>query len=279
MEILLNTQRIAVLVTCHNRKANTLASLECLYSAILPIGYNFDVYLVDDGSHDGTSSAVRERFPNIKIIAGTGDLFWNRGMHLAWSSACSKKYDFYIWLNDDTYINIDSLSIMLSASHQKNHKAVICGTTVSPLESKKCTYGGYSKDNNLIAPNGELQDCFLITGNFVLIPKFVFDIVGNLDSRYRHAMGDSDYGVRCRQNGIQLVVAQRVVGVCAEHDQLPKWCRPTVNIAERLSALYGPLGCNPFEFFVFQNRCRGFRVAVKHFFSIHLRAFFPKIWL
>ena len=43
--------KIAAILTCHNRKEKTLACLHSLFSIISTI----DVFLVDDGSTDGTS--------------------------------------------------------------------------------------------------------------------------------------------------------------------------------------------------------------------------------
>ena len=41
--------KIAVLITCHNRKEKTLKCLRTLYSQTLPAGAEISVYLVDDG--------------------------------------------------------------------------------------------------------------------------------------------------------------------------------------------------------------------------------------
>ena len=69
--------RIATLLTCHNRVAKTIACL----SSLQAINFNSDIYLVDDGSEDGTSKIVNKLYPNVNIILGNGDLFWNRGMY------------------------------------------------------------------------------------------------------------------------------------------------------------------------------------------------------
>lgn len=63
--------KIAVLLTCFNRKNKTLACLKSLFG-IIP---NCHVYLVDDKSTDGTSEAIKQNFPQVKIIKGDGNLF------------------------------------------------------------------------------------------------------------------------------------------------------------------------------------------------------------
>ena len=59
-------KRIAILLTCHNRKENTLACLEKLYQIDLPFNFSFDVFLVDDGSTDGTAKAVNDNFHDVR---------------------------------------------------------------------------------------------------------------------------------------------------------------------------------------------------------------------
>ncbi len=63
---------IAVLLTCHNRRAETLRCLEALLAQ--DAGASLRVFLVDDGSTDGTGEAVRVSFPQVNVVQGDGSL-------------------------------------------------------------------------------------------------------------------------------------------------------------------------------------------------------------
>lgn len=83
---------VAVLLTCHNRKEKTLRCLKHLFAQESNAKkYFIEVFLVDDSSTDGTSEGVKDLFPNVNIIKGDGNLFWSRGMQLAWKIAIEKK--------------------------------------------------------------------------------------------------------------------------------------------------------------------------------------------
>ena len=84
--------KIAVLLACHNRKDKTISCLNSLFNANLFLNYSLEVYLVDDCSTDGTSEAVTNFFPNVNIIRGNGNLYWNQGMRLAWKTSVKKKH-------------------------------------------------------------------------------------------------------------------------------------------------------------------------------------------
>ena len=96
---------VAVIITVFNRKESTLNCLQTLKRQDILDSCKITVYLTDDGCTDGTPEAVRTEFPKVRIVQGDGTLFWNRGMYTAWETAAKEKdYDFYLWLNDDTYV-------------------------------------------------------------------------------------------------------------------------------------------------------------------------------
>lgn len=272
---------LAVLITCHNRKEKTIKCLDLLFNQCgLDIDYSIEVFLVDDGSTDGTSDAIRDQFPIVNIIQGTGNLYWNRGMHLSWETASTlKDYDYYLWLNDDTFLYDNAILNLIDGSTKTNKQSAICGSTFS-LELQKISYGGNSKNGNLLLPNGELQEVFTFNGNVVLIPKFVFLNVGNLDKTFPHAIGDFDYALRIKKAHLKSFILGDYIGTCEGSDNFPIWCSENVPFRFRLTNLYSPLGnSHPYYYFIFELKHYGLSTAIKHFITIHLRIIFPKLWI
>ena len=75
--------QIAVIMTCFNRRSTTISCLRALHKQKNSI--DFDVYLTDDGSSDGTADAVKTEFPAVNILQGNGNLYWVGGMRLAFA--------------------------------------------------------------------------------------------------------------------------------------------------------------------------------------------------
>lgn len=271
---------IAVLITCHNRKDNTI---KCLHNLFLQQGlettYVLEVFLVDDGSTDGTANQVKAQFPQVNIINGNGTLYWNRGMHLAWKTAKqTKDFDYYLWLNDDTNLKPDAIAEMLHCATITNNRAIVCGAICS-AKTGTFTYGGRTKDDKEVIPDGEIQKCHNINGNCVLISKTVCDTTGFLDPIFPHAIGDYDYGLRAIKDGFEIVTTRIFIGYCERNTSLPAWCYSSVSIDKRIKALYSPLGnSHPYYFFIFEKRHLGLFTAFKHYFSIHLRTLIPQLW-
>ncbi|GHT87865.1 acetylglucosaminyltransferase [Bacteroidia bacterium] len=273
--------KIAVLLTYHNRKDKTLICLVSLYDCLLLENQQIDVFLVDDGSTDGTSEAIKEKFPQVNIIQGNGNLFWNRGMHLAWKTATkTKDYDYYLWLNDDTVLCEHAVKELVKCAENTNGENIIVGTTCDSKNENLITYGGRIKKNRLIiTPNGQIQKCDYFNGNIVLIPRFVYQKIGMNDTVFHHALGDFDYGLRAKQMAVVSVVAPSILGKCDRHEQLSAWCDPKVHWIKRLKLLYTPLGNHPIESFLFEKRHKGLCKACFHFFTNHLRSIIPILWM
>ena len=266
---------IAVLLTVFNRKDKTLQCLERLYG-LLPLGgYQVDVYLTDDGCTDGTPEAVAEHFPQVNVIHAKGDLFWNRGMWTAWDTAAkAKDYDFYLWLNDDTFVYESMLKVLTDAAVETNEKAIIVGATES-TDHSGITYGGRLKNGSIPKPDGSLMEVDYFNGNIVLIPKSAYKVLGNLDYYFTHSKGDFDYGMRAKKAGVAMYQAGEVLGECDAHATFDKWCNPDVPFAQRWKMLNRPNGMPPKETFHLEKRHKGIVMACVHFVSIPLRCLFP----
>lgn len=272
------TFKIAVLLTCHNRREKTLRCLHSLFKMSIPNAYLIEVFLVDDGSTDGTSQAVKNLYPQINIIKSDGSLYWGWGMNLAWKKASVKDFDSYLWLNDDLILSNNSLSVLINNFVKSNRKSIIVGACQS--SKNEVTYSGYLslKNNIKLIPNGDIQKCEYFNGNVVLIPYQVFKKVGFIDSKFHHGKGDFDYGLRAKKAGIDSFVSSSYVAICELHNQLPIWCNSNYSILKRWRSFISPLGGNPKANFILERRHFGLVPATLHYFSIYLRLIFPQIW-
>ena len=269
---------IAVLITVYNRKEKTVRCLSNLFSQVNIDHYELDVYVVDDGSTDGTSEEIAKLFPQVNLIKGDGNLFWNRGMHKAWEEAVIvRDYDYYLWLNDDTNIFDDCMERLLNLSSVHKDTAIIIGSTCATGNPNQVTYGGW-KNGKLLTDLTKPNKCKTMNGNIVLIPKSVYDVLGMNDPAFRHCLGDTDYALRANEHGIVCLTGIGVFGECDAHEHPTIWMDPSQPFSKRWKNFFGPLGNNPFEFFYFRRKHFGLRAAFATFVSNWLHFFFPGFW-
>lgn len=272
------TRSLAILLTVYNRKSCTLKCLQQILSQELK-GFDIaiNIYIVDGGSNDGTVEAVRNLFPDVHIKVNDG-VYWNRGMYAAWEWASSVRgYDFYLWLNDDTFIYPFCISTLLEESLQYKDKAIIVGATVDSKSKSKQTYGG-RLSNGTFPTLRSASEVHHFNGNIVLIPIAVFNKLGNLDPYFQHSKGDFDYGMRALKAGVKMYQAAQVLGECNVHPCLDKWCNPKYALQERWEAMHQPDGMPPHETFYFERKHLGLGKAAFHWLTIHIRCLFPSLW-
>ena len=224
---------IATLITCYNRKQKTLDCLAALVNQTVGTEVSLAIYLVDDGSTDGTAAAVTAAYPQVTLIEGDGNLYWNGGMRLAFARALDRDYDYYLWLNDDTLLYPEALAVLLQTAdritEQGRDRATIVGST-RDLATGVLTYGGMVRQSwsrplrfSLVAPSQDREQCDTFNGNCVLIPRAVARLVGNLDPVFTHYMGDLDYGLRAQQLGGTVWIPPGYIGTCSQNLRPSSW--------------------------------------------------------
>lgn len=261
------TTRITALMTCHNRRASTLSSLDALFSADRPEAVQVDAVLVDDGSKDGTTEAVRSKFSAVRLLEGNGDLFWCRGMHRAHAEAVRSVPEFVLWLNDDTLLHADAITNLLNVYNTErsasNDHIVVAGTTVDP-DTGAVTYGGLRAASRLrpfsfskIPVGKRAQLCEAMNGNVVLVPRAVYERVGAFDAAYEHALGDIDYALRARARGARVILAPGVQGTCKANSTAGTHLDDDLPVRVRWKRFIGRKGLPPKSWLHFARRHAG----------------------
>lgn len=261
---------VAVLITCHNRVEKTLRCLASLtdslrYAARLRGDVKAAIFLVDDGSTDGTSVRVTAEFPAVNVIKGSGKLFWARGMALAWKRA-GNGFDFYLWLNDDVELCEDAIR-SLFADYQHCQSVVVgaCG-------EGRTTYAATDQNDVRIEPSGFVQLARgWFNGNVVLIPHEVFRRIGMISEDYSHGRADYDYAERLKGAGIPFFASSKMVGRCVD-DRLSRV--HGMSVMQRMLGLFRPGKDNLRDLFVYRRKYWGvFRAIVSsvHFIYIVIK--------
>lgn len=242
--------RIAVLMTCHERREKTLAALASLRAQRgLPPGTEISVHLVDSASADGTAQAVAERFPDVDVVAVGPDVFWGEGMRLAAHrsrQATGPDWHHQLWLNDDVELADDALACLVETLARVGGRAIVAGP-VRSRDGTRTTYSGRRGELprwhprwhafRLVEPTGRAEPCDTLNGNVVLVPRAVCDRLGGIDRRFKHSMGDFDYGLRAGRAGIPVYLAPRHIGTCDANAPLTGSREPGIGAREALRRL------------------------------------------
>ena len=277
--------RLAVVMTCHNRRDTTLSCLDALFGQKEVDDLGMVVYLVDDGSTDGTAEAVADRFSSVKVLKGDGSMYWCGGMRRALEEAMKRDYQYYLWLNDDTTLMPGALRTLLDTTlettREEGRQGIVVGAARDAVTGR-LTYGGLVSSNSRrpldlapVEPTDQPQRCDTMNGNCVLVPREVVRRLGNLSPEFTHGIGDVDYGLRAQAAHVPVWLAPGYAGVCSNNPG-PRWLDPSVPLSQRLRFLHSPKGLPPREWAALLKRHRDSHWPVARL-KLLFWAFFPSL--
>lgn len=210
-----------MLVACHNRRQTTLRCLASLTESATLARVAVKLYVYDDGSSDGTSAALRSTYPTCSITVGNGSAFWARSMSVVESLALAEASDrdTLFWLNDDVQLDVTAIDAAWKLTRDRTDAIAVLAAR-EPGRGK-ISYAGFRRSGwhplgfEAVAPSESEVTCVdAFNGNMVAVPVSVARRLGGIDGDYSHALADIDYGLRAREQGIDVLLAPSSYGEC-----------------------------------------------------------------
>lgn len=179
----------------------------------------FDVYMVDNNSHDGSIAFVQELFPQVHIIDSKENTGFSGGQNLGIAAALKDEDVAYVVsLNNDTIVDQGWLKALLEAA-EKDPAIAAVGSQARFPDGNVQTVGLslepilYSTDDGGIsvganAPREQYakeMDIFACSGVSVLYKRKALEQVGFFDHDFFAYVEDLDLGFRMRLAGWRCV--------------------------------------------------------------------------
>lgn len=202
---------VFIVIPVFNRVGYTIACLESLRQQTLK---DVRTIVVDDGSTDGTSEIIGQKFPEVTVLQGTGHLFWTASVNMGIRHALEAGADYVLTLNNDTIVTPAFMENMMHWAKLKPN--ALLGALDIDARSHKLYYGGesfqwaLSKSTYLLdilppAQQHGLHEVSLYPGRGLLIPRVVFEKVGLFDEkRLPHYLADYDFTQMARRDGFKV---------------------------------------------------------------------------
>ena len=223
--------RVAVVAPVHNRKEITLQCLRSL-SRIESDGLDIHIVIVDDGSTDGTSEAIREQFPSVEVIQGDGTLWFTEGTNVGVRAGLKHDPKYVLLMNDDSVFDSRFLTALVETAEANPHSVV--GPLLllwdqphkvfqtSPVwDTWRGGWRHWHQQTVWTVPNRP-WNVDLIVGNCVLVPAAAIEKCGLMDSRHFPNFGDAEYTPRLKHHGWRLLIDPRARVFCQPNTEFPR---------------------------------------------------------
>jgi GT2 family glycosyltransferase len=227
-------QKLTTVIVNWNGKEDTIRCLNSLKKIIIPPSYIFSVLVIDNGSIDGSVSAIQTLHPWVEIYETGHNLGFTGGNNVGIKKAIKNGSD-YVWLlNNDTFTDKNALSFLFHftsddigivgskiyfAPHHEFHKDRYF---VKELGKVIWYAGGIIDWNNMYASHkgvdqvdhGQFTNAEqtpFITGCSMCISRKLIEKIGYFDEKYYLYLEDLDYCIRAKNAGFTLLIDPKSV--------------------------------------------------------------------
>ncbi len=206
--------KILTVIVSYNALRWDLRCIECLRSSEVAT----DVLVVDNASSDGSPEAIRKRFPEVRLIESRENLGFGAANNIGLRIAVEEDYDFVYLLNQDAWIEPDTLRLLLN-------RAGGGFDLLSPVQRSR----NGELDTNFRrkcsrALRGRKEGCaevnFVMAAHWLLSRKAILS-VGGFSPAFRQYGEDDNYIDRLHFHGLRAAV---VCEASAIHDRAERRC-------------------------------------------------------
>jgi GT2 family glycosyltransferase len=205
---------VVIIILNWNGLADTLACLGSLSHLDYP---SYETLVVDNGSQDGSPDAIREAYPQVKVIETGENLGFVGGNNLGLEYACTQNADYALLLNNDTEVSADFLYRMVELAEADSKIGVVGPTIYYAEQGDRIWSAGGKLDwrSGLTLLDGMDQidrgqfgetprQVDFVTGCALLVKIPVVKEVGKLDSRFFAYFEENEWCVRVNHAGYKI---------------------------------------------------------------------------
>jgi GT2 family glycosyltransferase len=208
-------EHVAVVVLSWNGRDDTI---ECLASLGRMAWEGLVTIVVDNGSADGTSEAVRERFPEVVLIRSEQNLGFAEGNNLGLRRALQLGADYVLVLNNDTLLDPDAISLLVAEARRRPDAGALCpliyyadppdliwyaGAEYNPRRGYNPPQTGYREADR--GQYSQVREITRATGAAMLVPRGVLERVGLLDAELFLHVEDVEWSQRMLAAGYRIL--------------------------------------------------------------------------
>jgi len=202
---------VAIIILNWNNARDTLDCLGSLQEVQYP---SFEIFVIDNGSTDGSAETIREAYPEITLIANPSNLGFAVGNNQGIQLALEKELEYILLLNNDTVVDPGMLNALVEASINHADGAAFSAKTYyhsepnriwlgMPLWNKKTCrfqYDGFDATDDGQSYN-DVREVSYACGCAMLLRSDAVRQVGLLDPRFFCYYEEIDWCFRARKHG------------------------------------------------------------------------------
>lgn len=201
---------------------NGIRWIEKCLSSVINSTIKADLFIVDNGSTDGSINFIQNNFPEAHLVISSDNLGFGRANNIGIRHAIDNNYDFVYLLNQDAWVERFTFEILIGLFNNNKEYGIISPLQINAAMDKL--------DNNfsMICPRELVSDAVIgnelktiYKVNFVmaahwLISRRCLETVGGFSTSFPHYGEDNNYIQRATFHGFNIGISPLTKGV---HDR------------------------------------------------------------
>ena len=214
--------KISIVIVTYN-------GMQWLAKCLASIPKTYTVIAVDNKSTDGTCDFIKENHPEVQLFPQNKNLGFGRGNNLGIQIALSQDAEAVFLLNQDAYLNPDTIDLLVKAQQSHPEYGVLSPVHFNGfhtlLDRNFANYMQYDKCKDFYtdAYTGNLKELYevpFVNAAAWFIPKSTLETIGGFDPIFSHYGEDDNYLQRVRYHNLKVgVVAQSTI--CHDREDRP----------------------------------------------------------
>ena len=218
--------KIAIVIVTYN-------ACKWMDSCIHPlanIDENKRVYIIDNGSTDGTQEYIKSNFPQFYFHQSSTNLGFGKANNLGLKKALEDGADYFLLLNQDAHMSWENIATLAEIQQRNKEYGIL--TPIQMYNESSLDYMHYShlqkSENNffndLIAKNKlkEVYEVVFANAAIWMLSKECLKVSGGFDPLYFHYGEDDEYVQKVQYFNLKVGVCPSVKGFHYRNQNVPR---------------------------------------------------------
>ncbi len=209
--------RVAILILNWNDLRNTVETLTSVRNLEYP---NFEVWVVDNGSTDGSREAVASQFPEVRVILSPKNLGVAGGRNVGLEAILGRDHaDYVLILDNDVAVEPRLLDKLVAAAEAQPDLGIVGPIIYYYSDPRRIWSAGASIVFREVTAKSSAKNCLekkgraekverveCITGCCMLVKRRVFETIGRFNPQYFLVGNETEFCYRAAKQGFASAI-------------------------------------------------------------------------
>lgn len=204
---------------------NGMKWLDKCLSSVINSTIKADLFIVDNGSTDGSIEFMKQNYPDARLVISKENLGFGKANNLGLQYAVDNNYDYVYLLNQDAWVEPDTFEKLVDIQKQNPTFGVLSPLQVNRKKNKldkafaSCCGNELLSDCIMRQPLKPIYNTDFVMAAHWLISKDCLVTVGGFSPVFPHYGEDVNYIHRIQYHGLKCGIVPLTIGIHDREDR------------------------------------------------------------